>query len=50
MSSTVVSPCNGGTIGPTFTLGYPNRPTKTEGGVEPESVFNDNFAEFALRN
>src|SRR5436309_12322519 len=30
-----VSPCTGGTSGPTYTLGYPNRPTKTPGGDDP---------------
>src|SRR5437867_7348966 len=30
-----VSPWTGGTSGPTYTLGYPNRPTKTPGGDDP---------------
>jgi len=37
-------------MGPTFTLGYPYRPTKTEGGVAPDSDSNDSLAEFAFRN
>lgn len=49
VSSIVVSPCIGATIGPTFTLGYPYRPTKIEGGVAPQSDSTDSLAEFALR-
>src|SRR5438876_80573 len=30
-----VSPWTGGTSGPTYTFGYPNRPTKTPGGDDP---------------
>ena len=37
LSSKVVSPCIGGTIGPTLTFGYPYEPTKTDGGLEPSS-------------
>ena len=47
VSSIDVSPLIGGTIGPTKTFGYPIRPTKTPGGLDPstieELIFNDVF-------
>jgi len=45
-----VSPCIGGTMGPSFTFGYPYRPTKTDGGVAPSIEHDESLAEFVLRN
>src|SRR5438105_100899 len=50
LSSSVVSPCIGGSIGPTLTFGYPKSPTKTDGGLDPSSVSDESFAEFSLTN